>query len=171
MPRNYQRKTERAAMSWAFRQLPFWERVEAQTVINEKGCHVFTGSKDECGYGRIHQGKKLVRLHRAMYEKVHGYIPQGMVIMHSCDNPACINPEHLSADYQSENVKDMYSKGREFRPSGSKHGMAKIQEADVVKIKQRLSDGDTCVSIAKDYGVSEGTIRNIKKGRNWKHVT
>ena len=171
MPRNYQRKTERTAMSWAFRQLPFWDRVKAQTVIKENGCHEFTGSKNEYGYGRIHQDKKLVFVHRAVYENKHGWIPKGMVVMHNCDNPSCINPEHLSLGYQSDNMKDMYNKGRGNNLAGSKHGMAKIQEADVVKIKQRLSDGDTCVSIAKDYGVSEGTIRNIKKGRNWKHVT
>ena len=171
MPRNYERKTDNLAMSWAFRQLPFWNRVEAQTIQNENGCHVFTGSKDKFGYGRIHKDKKLVRLHRAMYERVHGFIPKGMVILHSCDNPACINPHHLSADYQSENVKDMYSKGRGNNLAGSKHGMAKLNEADVVNIKKRLSNGDTCVSISKDYGVSEGSIRNIKKGRNWTHIT
>jgi len=171
MPRNYERKSTSLAMSWSFRQLPFWERVKAQTIIDEKGCHIFTGSKNECGYGRIHQEKKLVFVHRAVYEKVHGSVPEKMIIMHSCDNPSCINIHHLSADYQSENVKDMYSKGRENNLAGSKHGMSKIKEADVIEIKKRLSDGDTCVSISKDYGVSEGTIRNIKKGRNWKHVT
>jgi hypothetical protein len=171
MPRNYQRKTNDVTMSWAFRQLPFWERVKAQTIINENGCHIFTGSKDDCGYGRISKDGKLTRVHRAVYEKVHGKIANKMVIMHSCDNPACINIHHLSADYQSENIKDMYSKGRGINLAGSKHGMSKIKEADVIEIKKRLSDGDTCVSISKDYGVSEGTIRNIKKGRNWKHVT
>ena len=170
MPRKYERKTERKAMSWAFRQLSFWERVEAQTVVNENGCHEFTGYKNECGYGRIHKDKKLVFVHREVYEKVHGYIPKGMVIMHSCDNPACINPNHLSANYQSENIKDMIEKGRSVNKFGSKHGMSKINETDVINIKKRLSEGDTCVAISKDYSVSEGTIRNIKKGRNWTHV-
>lgn len=171
MPRNYQRKTERVAMSWAFRQLSFWERVEAQTVINKNGCHEFTGSKNEYGYGRIHKDKKLVFVHREVYEKVHGYILKGMVVMHSCDNPACINPEHLSANYQSENIKDMIEKGRNVNKSGSRHGMAKLTESDIPIIRKRLVNGETCVAIAKDYGVSDNNIRNIKKGRNWTHVT
>ena len=170
MSEKYQRTTENLAMSWAFRQLSFWDRVKAQTIIKENGCHEFTGSKNEYGYGRIHQNKKLVFVHRAVYEKVHGEIPKGMVIMHSCDNPSCINIHHLSANNQSENIKDMYSKGRGLNLAGSKHGMSKINETDVINIKKRLSDGDTCVAISKDYGVSEGTIRNIKKGRNWTHV-
>lgn len=171
MPRNYERKTANVAMSWAFRQLPFWDRVKAQTVVKENGCHEFTGSKDECGYGRIHQGKKLVRLHRAMYEKVHGFIPKGMVVLHSCDNPACINPEHLSADYQSENVRDMYNKGRNNNLAGSKHAMSKLTESDIPVIRKRLANNETCISIANDYGVHENTIGFIKNGKTWKHVT
>ena len=170
MPRKYERKTSDITMSWAFRQLTFWQRVEMQTVVNENGCHIFTGSKDDCGYGRISKDGKLTRVHRAVYEKVHGKIQDKMVILHSCDNPSCINIQHLSADFQSENIKDMYNKGRGINLAGSKHGMSKINETDVINIKKRLSEGDTCVAISKDYSVSEGTIRNIKKGRNWTHV-
>ena len=170
MPRKYERKTNDVTMSWAFRQLPFWERVKAQTVINEKGCHIFTGTKDECGYGRIWQGKKLVRLHRAMYEKLHGEIPKGLVILHKCDVPACINPNHLLLGTQGDNVEDMIQKKRNNPSIGSKHGMAKLTESDIPKIKQRLNDGETCVAIAKDYGVSDNMIRHIKMGRSWRHV-
>ena len=170
MPRNYERKTNDITMSWAFRQLPFWSRVEAQTIQNENGCHIFTGTKDECGYGRIWQGKKLVRLHRATYEKLHGEIPKGLVILHKCDVPACINPDHLALGTQGDNVKDMMEKKRNKCNIGSEHPRAVLTESDIPKIKQRLDNNDTCVSIAKDYGVSEGMIRHIKKNRAWRHV-
>ena len=170
MPRNYERKTNDITMSWAFRKLPFWERVEAQTVIDEKGCHIFTGTKDECGYGRIWQSKKLVRLHRATYEKLHGEIPKGLVILHKCDVPACINPDHLVLGTQGDNVKDMNIKNRNNNVRGSKHGMAKLIEADIPVIRKRLANNDTYVSIAKDYGVTADMIRHIKMGRAWRHV-
>ena len=171
MPRNYVRTTDRPAMSWAFRQLPFWERVEAQTIIDDNGCHIFTGSKDDCGYGRIHKDKKLVRVHRVVYEKIHGWIAKGLVIMHSCDNPACINPEHLSSGTHTDNMQDMSKKNRKYVHIGSSHGMAKLTETDIPIIRKRLFNGDTCISIAKDYEVSEGMIRHIKNNRAWRHVT
>ena len=105
------RKTDSKSMSWKFRKLPFWERVEAQTA-EQDGCHIFKGCKDDCGYGRIFNGTKLVRLHRAMWEKHNGLIPQKMVVMHVCDTPACINPAHLQIGTQTENIADMDRKGR-----------------------------------------------------------
>lgn len=166
----YERKTKNVAMSWAFRQLPFWDRVKAQTEIDSNGCHIFTGSKDDCGYGRIHQGKKLVRLHRAMYEKVHGLIPKGKVIMHKCDVPACINPDHLALGTQNMNVQDMINKKRNKIVRGSDHVNAKLKEEDILIIRGKLELGHTCASLARHYGVSEGMIRHIKKNRAWTHV-
>jgi hypothetical protein len=166
----YKRTTNNIAMSWAFRQLPFWDRVKAQTEVNENGCHIFTGAKDDCGYGRIHQGKKLVRLHRATYEKVHGAIPKGKVIMHKCDVPACINPDHLVLGTQGINVQDMIDKKRNKIMRGSEHGMAKLTESDIPIIRQQLEIGQSCASIARHYGVSEGMIRHIKTNKSWKHV-
>jgi hypothetical protein len=170
MPRNYVRTTDNFAMSWAFRQLSFWERVEAQTVIDGNGCHIFTGSKDNCGYGRIHKDKKLVRVHRAVYEKEYGLIKKGLEVMHSCDNPACINIDHLSIGTHADNMQDMYSKNRQHVHIGSSHGMAKLTETNIPIIRKRLFNGATCISIAKDYGVSEGMIRHIKHDRAWRHV-
>ena len=157
------------SMSWHFRQLPFWDRVEAQTVKNGD-CLDFTGHKDECGYGRIRGEKgKLIRIHRAAYEKNHGEIPAGMVVMHSCDKPACINIRHLKLGTQAENIKDMDIKGRRVALIGSQQPMAKVNEEDVRLIKERLKT-ETCAAISRDYQVSEELIRNIKKNRRWTHV-
>jgi hypothetical protein len=170
MPRNYQRTTSSKAMSWAFRQLPFWERVAAQTEINASGCHVFTGSKDDCGYGRINKDGKLVRLHRAVWERDHGEIAQGIVVCHTCDNRACINPAHLFVGTQADNIRDMDSKGRRRSLIGSAHGGAKLTEEQIPVIRSLLANGKTCAAIADMYGVSEGMIRHIYHGRAWTHI-
>lgn len=171
MPRTYVRVTTNQAMSWEFRQLPFWDRVDAQTVKDGSGCHVFTGHKDECGYGRIRgEHGKLVRVHRAVYEREHGFIPRGAVVLHTCDNPACINPAHLMAGTQADNIADMDIKGRRRANKGSAHGHAKLSESDIPEIRARLRRGEACAAIGASYGVSEMTISFIKRGRTWRHV-
>ena len=171
MPRKYVRKTDRPAMSWAFRQLPFWERVDAQTIVNENGCHIFTGSKDECGYGRIRgDDGKLVRVHRAEWERAHGKLGRGKGVYHTCDDPACRNIAHLFSGEQADNISDMDKKGRRVSLTGSKQPMAKLKEDQIPAIRSLLACGKTCAWIAQNYGVSEGLIRHIKKGRIWKHV-
>ena len=156
-------------MARPFKGTTFWDRVYSK--IEQIGeCVVFTGCKDNCGYGRIRRDSGLVRLHRAVWERDNGNIPLGHIIMHSCDNPACINPEHLILGTQRLNIFDMDKKGRRRTLIGSEQPMAKLTETDIPMIIMRLQNGNTCVSIAKHYGVSEGLIRHIKKGRAWTHV-
>jgi hypothetical protein len=104
--------TKIKTMSWHFRKRPFWERVYAQTERRGE-CLIFTGSKDDFGYGRINKGnRQLVRVHRAVWERDNGPIPHKMVIMHTCDVRACIEPSHLQLGTQRENVLDRERKGR-----------------------------------------------------------
>lgn len=176
MPRKYVRVTTSITMSRAFRALPFWERVDAQIEIRGE-CHIFTGSKDECGYGRLADSrygpskKKLIRLHRAMWEKTHGFIPLDREVCHRCDTPACINPNHLFLGTHGENIADMDRKGRRRTLYGSERSTAKLCEADIPAIRARLANGEGCASISRSYDVSEGLIRHIKNGRNWRHVS
>jgi hypothetical protein len=169
-------------MSWEFRQLPFWERVSAQTELaiwndvelddySRNFCSIFTGHKDECGYGRIHNDEgKLVRIHRAVWERDHGKIPKGGVVRHTCDRPACIKPAHLVLGTQKDNIKDMDERGRRVNLKGSKQGCSKLTESQIPTIRSLLASGKSCEKIAVMFGVSSETIRHIKKGRNWTHV-
>lgn len=149
--------------------ITFWDRVKANTQITET-CHNFIGHKDECGYGRIHKEGKLIRVHRAIWEYHFGVIPNGQNVCHRCDNPVCVNPEHLFLGTQANNVHDMWSKGRGDLPKGEKNAAAKIKEIDIPIIRFRIKNGDACYAIARDYSVTGEAILAIKHGRAWKHV-
>jgi hypothetical protein len=79
---------------------------------SEAGCIEWTGGKDRGGYGKMAIGLKRLSAHRVAYAMLVGPIPEGKVLMHSCDNPACINPDHLSIGTQKENIQDSIGKGR-----------------------------------------------------------
>ena len=149
--------------------ITFWDRVYSK-VSKDGDCLVFTGCRDDCGYGRIFRNGKLTRLHRAVWERDHGAIPTDRVVMHSCDKPACIEPSHLRLGTQVENIRDMDSKNRRRSIIGSQHSRAKLHERDIPKIRAMLDSGHTCSAIGEIFGVTEGMIRHIKKRRAWNHV-
>lgn len=91
----------------------FWQRIEQKP----SGCWEWTGARDR-GYGRLVIARKMHRAHRLAYELVHGPIPDGLVVMHACDNPPCCNPNHLSVGTPLDNTRDMIAKQRGRRVSG-----------------------------------------------------
>lgn len=128
----------------------------------EGACWIWQGSKDKDGYGKFcHDGKHL-RAHRASYEIHKEQIPKGKMICHTCDNPSCVNPEHLFLGDSRINTIDMVQKNR-----GS---LQKLTPADVLKIRVLLADGLGVEDIAVMYGVHPYTIRRIRNGRRWGHV-
>lgn len=89
------------------------ERLLEKVIINEvTDCWEFTGGKNNIGYGMIRDEKKMRTAHRVSYEEHYSKIPNGMIVMHSCDNPICCNPQHLSLGTHKDNTRDMLSKGR-----------------------------------------------------------
>lgn len=86
----------------------FWEKVD---VSDEDGCWVWQGSANRYGYGNFYiGGGKYARAHRFSYELFHGKILDGLVVMHHCDNPRCVNPGHLTATSQAVNMRDYAEK-------------------------------------------------------------
>jgi hypothetical protein len=158
-------------MARPFKGVTFWDRVWLKVRISELDCIEYTGPLDDCGYGRINRNGKLVRIHREVWEFNHGPIPKGLCVRHSCDNPACININHLLIGTHAENMRDKSERGRVVSSPGSSNGSAKLDESGVAEIKRRLDSGETCAAIARDYPVSESNIRHIKKGRKWAHVS
>lgn len=94
----------------------FWAKAEKTA-----GCWIWTGDRHaRDGYGRAQPpGRRLMKAHRVAYELVHGPIPDGKVVMHTCDNPPCVNPAHLTVGTQLDNVNDMLAKGRGSPPPPS----------------------------------------------------
>lgn len=97
-----------------------------------------------------------------------GEIPAGLCVLHSCDNPPCVRPDHLFLGTDQINMADRDTKGRQCR--GEPHHLARLTEADVIEIRQRLAKGEGRASIARDYDVYWSTIRDIHTRKTWKHL-
>lgn len=108
--------------------------------------------------------------HRVAYELACGPIPDGLCVLHRCDNPICINVEHLFLGTRADNNADKVAKNRQSRAMGRpgvRHPSAKLKDADIPKIR---ADTRPQKKIAADYGVSQSKISHIKTGKNWKHI-
>lgn len=89
-----------------------FDKLRSRTIITSIGCWEWQGAKNSFGYANTWLDGKYINAHRAMYLAIYDEIPENTCICHSCDNPACINPEHLFLGTQKENVSDMHSKNR-----------------------------------------------------------
>lgn len=123
------------------------------------------------GYGEIRVNGRMVYAHRLAYALGAGPIPDGMHILHSCDNPRCINPAHLSPGTRSKNMKECSERGRARIPKpiklGEENGASKLTEVDVRSIRRLLGQGLTQQSIADRFGVSRRTVSDINLGKKW----
>jgi hypothetical protein len=137
-----------------------------RTRLAENGCWEWVGYFGTGGYGAISQNGKNCRAHRVSYEAYKGTIPKGMVVRHSCDNPACINPDHLSLGTQKDNVADREARGRRD-VKGEQIGTAKLTEAEVLEIKTSVESPSI---LAVRYGVDRSNIWAIRAGKSWKHL-
>ena len=135
-------------------------------------CIEFKSYKAADGYGRVNRkagGKwKAFLAHRAAYAEVHGPIPDGMCVCHSCDNRSCINVEHLFLGTSADNMRDMKEKGRAAQ--GSANGNSKLTEAEIPRIRDMLACGVSQTDIGSWFGVSQSKISDIKHGKRWRHV-
>lgn len=139
--------------------------------IRRGECLVWTGARNNCGYGLIKVDGKLRLAHRVAYEQYHGAIPAGMIVLHACDNRPCIEPAHLLADTSSANTRDMDNKKRGNRVSGSKHHKARLCEADAAEIRRRYVPYDRANgsnALAHAFSVSQSTVKAIIQGTTWK---
>jgi hypothetical protein len=126
------------------------------------GCWEWTGSKSSKGYGKLQIGKEHLRAHRVSYEIYNGTAPSPeQFILHSCDNPGCVNPEHLRIGDNAENMKEKKEKKRSA--AGETHGMSKLSNLQAEQILAELLKGDWSMrKIASKHGVSLGCVSNIK---------
>lgn len=136
---------------------------------SHNGCIVWSG-KIACayGYGVIGFRGAEIRAHRYAWERVHGKIPERMVIRHKCDNPPCVNIDHLEIGTQTDNTLDTLKRGRVRR--GEAHGNAKLKEVDVAEMKRRVRGGETPAAIARSLGLKTEAVARIIRGERWRHV-
>jgi hypothetical protein len=158
-------------------------------------CWNWTGSKTKKGgYGQLSMGRKHgpVRANRYSWELHFGPIPEGLFVCHKCDNPACVNPNHLFLGTPLDNMRDCASKGRdgvhqhpesvmrgekhwahkhpEKLAHGEKHGNAKFTNAQVLEIRELVKSGIMQKDLAVKYGVHPDTISRIIRGFYWRSV-
>lgn len=134
----------------------------------EDECIVYTGTgTGKGGYGRItvaENGKRRsFAAHRLAYELKNGPIPDGIIIRHTCHNPACVRPSHLKSGSDFDNAQDRIQAGRCAPQDGANNGNAKTSTADRLQIVRRRQAGETLKSIAADYGLHFSTISAIVK--------
>ena len=131
-------------------------------------CWLWTGSTIKGGYGVLYPGGKTEVASRISYSLFRGPIPDGLFVLHSCDNPPCVNPLHLNLGTQKENARQREERNRGNHPKGSAHGRAIVTESQVKKIRKRA--GQTNVSLGAEFGVSPSTISLIRHRKRWSHV-
>ena len=133
----------------------------------QNGCWLWTGCKDNGGYGRFWLFNQNIKVHRFSYELHKGQIPEGKEIMHTCDRRECCNPSHLCAGSHEENMYDMKVKGRAKPVRGEDKKNAKLTESQVLEIRNSTIAQR---QLAKIYGVSPCQISKIRTGKEWKHL-
>lgn len=137
--------------------------------ISKEGCYEWIGKKNNDGYGTLTIDKKTSSVHRYMAALSLGFdIKSELCVLHKCDNPCCINPEHLFIGTQEENIQDMVRKKR-IRVGSSKP-LSKLNEDSVKKIKELLLAGMFQYEIAKMFNIDRTIISRINTGEAWKHV-
>ena len=174
-------------------QSRFWAKVDTSG-----GCWKWMASTDRKGYGHISYRSQLLQAHRVSYIMVYGPIPDGLCVLHKCDNPGCVNPDHLFLGTHKDNSDDKISKGRDRHAIGNQNGSrkyperlawgdrnwtrkhperlrgekgssAKLTAVQVRDIRARYRHRTVSYSyLAKEFGVTTGTIAHIIQGRTWK---
>ena len=146
---------------------------------HESGCWHWTGHITTSGYGAILVNGKKTKAHRVSYElfvgpivDVEGADYRGTCVIHKCDNPLCVNPDHLLLGSHKTNMEDKAQKCRVVSHPriGDQHQNAKLRSSDIPKIRSLRESGFSFNKIAKQFGVNPVTIFSVIKGATWSHI-
>ena len=169
-------------------------RLMARVIVNEEStCWEWQGAKSLAGYGQIWDRKKAMYTHRVSYEQHRGAIPEGLCVLHQCDNRKCCNPDHLFLGTNQDNMDDMKAKGRHAinNPGhreklkkgqsrrdkasyarGERAGLAILTAEKVAVARRDYVPGVVTLSdLAARLGVSRYAIKDAVARRTWKHIT
>lgn len=140
----------------------FWRKVD-----KTGDCWLWAGSTNIHGRGQVNIDKHMISAHRVAYELTYGPIPDGLWVLHHCDVPLCVRPDHLFLGTHHDNMRDMAIKQRSTH--GSRSNFAKLDEATVIAIRE-MSSHVTPASIAGRFGVSASTVSRILAGVTWRYT-
>lgn len=147
----------------------FWDRVSVGD-----GCWEWMAGRVKAGYGVFWDGTRQVRAHRYSWELHKGPIPPGLNVCHHCDNPPCVNPDHLFVGSHADNVADRVGKGRTRTRTWDERGeinpAAKLTNVQVATIKAKGLAGYTIMELASEFGVSFSNVAMILRGKTWSHI-
>ena len=154
-------------------------RFESNFKFNaENHCWEWFGPKDRNGYGVFFIKKEKGKTrrgfsHRVSYELYRHKIPEGLLACHICDNPKCVNPDHIFLGTHKENTMDMIKKGRSRNARGEDAGHSKLSAKQVLemrKLKTGGIGGPTYLNLAKAYGISKNSAFLIINRKSWIHI-
>jgi len=143
-------------------------------TVDKNGCHICNSHKRSQGYPVAHRGGKTVRLHRYIWEKYNGAIPDGSCVCHSCDNRQCINPEHLHLGSSTDNMNEAWDRnrfeGRALPPCGEANPCSKLTAKAVKEILNSKWEKGDRLRLARKFGVTPTAIYLVRSRQNWKHA-
>lgn len=144
----------------------FWSKAIPEPM---SGCWLWMGYISANGYGSFTTSTDTPEwAHRAAWRLTHGSVPEGIWVLHKCDNRACVNPDHLFLGTNSDNVADMVAKGRNLR--GERQNGATITDAMARTILDLAARGESRKEIARRYGISYANVCNVVAGRTFAHL-
>ena len=146
----------------------FWRKVKKG---HRDACWEWQGATCEDGYGKAYLNSKNTLAHRVSWGLTNGPIPNGLHVLHKCDNPPCCNPKHLFLGTQGDNIRDMFAKGRKDS-RGSANSNAKLTETQVKEIRSSYALGESnTYELAQKYGVSQCAISCVIRRKTWAHIS
>ena len=146
-------------------------RFDAKIAPQESGCIEWIAGRDRWGYGTMWFNRKHRGAHTMSWFFNHNAFPvKGKILLHSCDNPKCVNVQHLREGTHQDNSNDKVSRGRQAFLKGEKNGQSKLKRYQVDEIRAKINNMDlpiTIAALAREYKVGEQTIRDIVQNRTW----
>jgi hypothetical protein len=138
----------------------FWARVDREGA---DGCWIWLGSRHEFGYGWFWAQGRNLNAHRVAWELTFGPIPDGLQVMHACDNGGCVNPAHLMLGTVTANQLDMARKGRSVK-GRPRPPRTVLTDAQVAALRRRYADGERPAVLAREYGLHPTSLHAIARG-------
>lgn len=144
----------------------FWSK-----VTKSDDCWNWIGTITKDGYGHIEIDGKVRRAHRVSWEFSYGPIERGLMVLHKCDNRACVRPDHLFLGTNDDNMRDMRLKGRsapvahDYR--GERNPNVRLTTEQAARVKH---GNERACDLAREFGVPHATVHSIRRGKNWRHL-